>query len=343
MAHKRHSFAEHVARIRCDKEWIDASVVHALGCVFSLDVFVWQLGMDPAVVGISAMVGSHQRSLGSISVAMVNDLHFWGVVAQDAAPLHAAVAPPEDFDNGDFIGQPCQAEGLRHKSAHDEDGALVRAHACWGNRSNEMSTQEIDKELALCSALTQWNPWALPSAAMLSAMQLAGGSTSSERCILRSQVVEQIAYETIAADALPDMLKYHAGARYRLRMNRPLVPTGCTKQRVLQVAEHLETHSLLTTPQLEKKLSQSCVRSGADHQCLLPFRANPAIVYNWRLLWRSLPATMRREALLHMAVDSLRRHNEANMPGAWVIKYKVLGQDVCRTAFEFITGIGGPS
>jgi len=64
-----------------DREWIDATMLNALGCVFGVDVAVWQDGVDPLLVGHST--GPTDRSgepaLDLIHVAMVNDLHFWGV------------------------------------------------------------------------------------------------------------------------------------------------------------------------------------------------------------------------------------------------------------------------
>ena len=37
------SFAAHMQRIQTAGEWIDASVLHALGCVFRVDVAIWLL------------------------------------------------------------------------------------------------------------------------------------------------------------------------------------------------------------------------------------------------------------------------------------------------------------
>ena len=46
------SYGQHLVSMGTDKEWIDATMLNALGCVFSVDVAVWQDGVDPLLVGI---------------------------------------------------------------------------------------------------------------------------------------------------------------------------------------------------------------------------------------------------------------------------------------------------
>ena len=44
-------FADYVEHMRQDKIWIDALVLHALACMFKVDLAVWQPGMDQTLVG----------------------------------------------------------------------------------------------------------------------------------------------------------------------------------------------------------------------------------------------------------------------------------------------------
>ena len=80
-----------------DREWIDCSCLLALAYGFTVDDLVFQEGMDPAIVGCSGM---GITSLALVQVAMVNDLHFWGLRAIRAEVPH--VQPP----NGDAIRIP---------------------------------------------------------------------------------------------------------------------------------------------------------------------------------------------------------------------------------------------
>ena len=147
-------------------------------------------------------------------------------------------------------------------------------------------------------------------------------------------------YVLVAAESLPERLKYHAGARYRLQHNIVTMPMGSTKKRVALMQEQLKTHALISDKDLRKRLDVDCSRSGAVHTCLNVFRENIAVVQNWRLLWRSLAAPLRREALIQMARESLRQHQESNAAGEWTMQYRVLGMNMCRQAFEIVTGIG---
>ena len=86
MSHERDiTYAELCSLMETDKRWVDASVLHALGCVFRVDVALFQEGIDPVFVGHSLLQGtdvpSMQEPLDVVAMAMVNDFHFWGVRA----------------------------------------------------------------------------------------------------------------------------------------------------------------------------------------------------------------------------------------------------------------------
>ena len=99
MSSETGSFGEHGARLAGDQVWIDASFLHALACHFRADACVWQEGMDQMIVGHSLAAGD-SAALDLINIAMVNDLHFWGV---QAAPDLSGAAPVDD--NGDAMGE----------------------------------------------------------------------------------------------------------------------------------------------------------------------------------------------------------------------------------------------
>ena len=86
MSHERDiTYAMLCSKMETDKQWVDASVLHALGCVFRVDVALFQEGIDPVFVGHSLLqrtdVSSTQEPLDMVTMAMVNDFHFWGVRA----------------------------------------------------------------------------------------------------------------------------------------------------------------------------------------------------------------------------------------------------------------------
>ena len=68
------------------------------------------------------------------------------------------------------------------------------------------------------------------------------------------------------------------------------------------------------------------------------------MVYNWRVLWWSLPWVMRKEHMLRLYVDSLNAHRASGMPAdRWRVQYTFLGKNVCRDAFLILTGFGSSS
>jgi hypothetical protein len=79
MSSHHESYSDHIVRMATQGQWVDASVIHALACVFQVDCLVFQSKMSPAIVGHSITTGETREPLAMINLAMVNDLHFWGV------------------------------------------------------------------------------------------------------------------------------------------------------------------------------------------------------------------------------------------------------------------------
>ena len=104
------SYGVHVASMRADCEWIDASMLHALCCVFSVDAAVFQPTGDPMIVGKSLegdTAGAHQvRALDTIPIALVNDKHWWGVTVIKEPPLQDL-----SLERGDLLRMPCRKVG----------------------------------------------------------------------------------------------------------------------------------------------------------------------------------------------------------------------------------------
>ena len=88
-----------------------------------------------------------------LHVALVNDLHFWGV---------RLLADQQNFnkllDEGEFMRRPKVAEQRAGPMADSDDDLAA---------SNELprvrSDASVDVELGLCQALGTWDPWVTPT------------------------------------------------------------------------------------------------------------------------------------------------------------------------------------
>ena len=338
------TYGLHCATMETDKEWVDASLMHALGCVFRVDVALWQEVGDLTVVGHSlarpAEGAVSTEALDMIAIAVVNDLHYWGVI-----PVPAEDCGDLSVDHGGDIRLPREV-GIRKGSKNIDDnagsgdeGALTvdLPPTSVTFLPNTMSDADVAKELNFCQVLMLWSPWEAPTENLEKAMAAVAGKSDSAHCMLRAQVIEDLALEAAAGDALTDVAKYHRGARYRLKLNRPLMYDGASRRALL------DSQELFLRKDVFDKLGNNCSRGREPHKCLEPFLADPGVVRNWRVLWHSLPASHRREALLAMAAGEYARHQAGAGARTFKMNYKVLGVDVCRDAFLLITGIGSSS
>jgi hypothetical protein len=89
------------------------------------------------------------------------------------------------------------------------------------------------------------------------------------------------------------------------------------------------------------ELSKPCGMHAKVHTCMDPFKDNPALVLNWRVLWRSLPACLRQEALIVNAKKSTGAGGQARMIlDIGRASFTFLGYSVCRIALMKLSGIG---
>ena len=267
-------FADYVEHMRQDKMWIDALVLHALACTLKVDLAVWQTGMDQTLVGASTLPAN--RKLGTVPllvIAMVNDLHFWGVrCAQTVLPPSTAAA-----DNGDSMRRHIQPLDMCDDSEMDDPGVPATIHL----ETTLMPEPEVEAELALCKCLALWDPWAEPAPDMLSAMQgLSAVSTQhadvspAPRCMRRAQVMSDLLYEASHERELPDAFRYHATARYRLK-TRSVIARGVSHARFEASTEMLKTQ-FLSSENIGHLLQTPCERGGGAHTCLAPFPCRAA-------------------------------------------------------------------
>ena len=126
MSHLQEPYDDHLQRMSTDGEWVDASVIHALACVFRVDVAIWQAHQEPHVLGYS-MTSPEDLPYGLVPIALNNDHHFWGVVVADVAdrPTSDNVIELEDWVR---LPQACSDDN-RPCDDEDDDGIqLLIAH-----------------------------------------------------------------------------------------------------------------------------------------------------------------------------------------------------------------------
>ena len=212
----------------------------------------------------------------------------------------------------------------------------------------------IAVELELCVALARWEPWSTPSAELVQAMErvqrVRGVAPATvdmaTTCLRRAEAITEMAYEEAHFEHMPESYRYQRLARMRLR--------GCPQWgRRARGRNHLTSRymSVCAGMQSVAVLSQTldegnCARHNKAHgpgnaHCRGMAGLSANMVYNWRVLWWSLPLVQRREHVLHFFVSSLHAHRASGMPDErWRVQYTFLGMNVCRDAFIALAGFG---
>ena len=348
------SFHEYLAKMRQDREWVDTAFLHALGRAYGVNVVIFQAHMDEALVGEDLQDSAEHEDCIAVPVALVNDYHFWGVL-----PCADEVAV-DVVDKGEPAAlRSCMGDGRRGKGLCPnprlnpeekcglEDGEppeVALPHA-----TPPICAAVIEAELQLCTALATWEPWNIPSAALLNAMDLthkarAGAqytpsiATTASR---RAEAIMEIAYEKAHFDDMPPSLRYQRLARIRIH--------GCPRwqrhhhaQDILEMCNGIQSVEALTQSLHEG----TCERHNKSHgpgnpHCQGMSGLTATMVYNWRVLWWSLPKVQRKEHVLQMFVVDLRAHRaRGGVDERWRMQYTFLGQKVCRDAFLILSGLG---
>ena len=163
MSHLQEPYDMHLRRMSCDREWVDASVIHALACAFHVDVAIWQARADPMLVGHSLL--SRDPASALVPVALTNDHHFWGVVVMEAdkrAPVDKLTAA----DDWVALPRPCP-EASRDS---DDDDRTTTIPMALDMTPAAMNPEEVDAELHLCDCLATWSPWDVPTQQVISSL-----------------------------------------------------------------------------------------------------------------------------------------------------------------------------
>ena len=352
MSPHEETYDAYVERMSRDREWFDAASMHVLGCVFNVDAQIWQSGMDPAIVGPSC-TANPREPLAMIPICMVNDTHYWALCP------HVDTLVPY-ADHGDFLPVPprsadapsstpkrqTRAGENGDNSDDSSDGDRARQYASIHGHPHRLPEAVVQHELDLCIGLGSWDPWAPPTQELVDAIHRLAANTADngverpliKTCLQRQQVIADLTYEQEHSDSLPDRMKYHASARWRLQADYCSHTSLKSKKRLPKplLMEYDQTHQALDIRGIREKLMMPCWRNSTPHTCLDVFKDQPNVVRNWRVLWHSLPASKRRETLIALMNDKKRR----SRTGAQDTRLPFLGVGVCRTAWRMLTGIG---
>ena len=222
-----------------DHEWIDTGFMHAIACAFRVDVLIFQIGMDPVFVGTSF----HQSGvpLALVPVGLVNDRHFWGV-GRDDQPCPFSDKGDPYFDNRQFesgMGPGCRP------CLQDEEDCLDESVACPMEDEPTRSPEEVCKELSLCSALVQWNPWQYPTQDLVDAMQPCVQSPQGrarDAVVTRRAVLMELALESAAAEGVDRKYTYTRATRWIVA--RPCAAWAALGDRRARISEAQELLAL---------------------------------------------------------------------------------------------------
>ena len=151
----------------------------------------------------------------------------------------------------------------------------------------------------------------------------------------------EMAYEKAHFANMPPSLRCQRLARIRLH--------GCPRwQRRHHAQDILDmSNGIQSVEALSQSLHEgACARHNKSHgpgnpHCEGMTRLTATMVYNWRVLWWSLPKVQRKEHVLQMFVKSLRAHRASGgCDERWRMQYAFLGMNVCRDAFLALSGLG---
>ena len=216
--------------------WIDAVMMHALACLFKVDVVIFQIGSDTSFVGTSLAEASASTP-PLVPVAMANDRHWWGL---------SYTSPHEESI---FAGD--RTDPLYHhlrKDHSDESGDQGDAddHVadfCFATTPPN-PPQNVEIELNVCLALRSWDAFAEPNADVLASLEALSKTVTPDpamACAVRSRALEDIAFEDEHYASIPEGLRYR-GPRRRLS-NRQLNIDASDKH--FFALSHLKTTTLL--------------------------------------------------------------------------------------------------
>lgn len=161
-------YSDWLSQMSTTGHWLDTAAMLGLAAAFGVDVAIFLDGQSsPCIVGASLV------NLGSdlmIPIALANDRHFWAM-----RPLAGDDDVVQFVDKGGLVS--CSSSELPRKLPGDHQGKSkdgdepepefdLRLGA-----SVQDFTHRITVEMSLCEALVAWDPFQVPSPALLQSLQ----------------------------------------------------------------------------------------------------------------------------------------------------------------------------
>ena len=203
----------------------------------------------------------------------------------------------------------------------------------------DLDEPAADAEFKLIEALREWNPFGEAQPEILTALsdvaacRSAANTTQEHMCLVRQQSWSALTAECGGNSRMPPEDEYRGALRWRVR-KRHLASTN-HKGAAAITNQMLQVHSAIKLETVTAQLDGPC----CNQHCLKEFVDKPNVIRNWRILWHSMPRSVKHEtftAFIRAQYEEYRRKpiNE------FCVKYSFLGVGCCKQGFLRATGFG---
>ena len=170
---------------------------------------------------------------------------------------HGDFAPPRSADVPSSTpkrrARACENEDFSDDSSDDD---TARRYASVHGRPHRWLASVVQHDFDPCIGLSSWDPWVPSTQELVDAMARLSASTVdtgverpvTKTCLQRQQVTADLTYEQEHCDPLPDRMKNHASAWWRLQADY------CSRLPKAFQLEYDDTHRSLDIRQTDAKL-----------------------------------------------------------------------------------------
>ena len=329
----------YISRMSENYQWIDACVIHALGCVFKVDVVIFQTSIDPAFVGKSTNVEG-TAATSTIAVALQNDRHFWAAVPMKEETGSVDMAIVHAIDSNDFLKRHHSQQNQPDADSDSDGFEQIRVLPDVFIPPYALDEKTADAELDMIFALREWNHFDDVPSKVISAVGTLAKCYEEEpdqmmhkdkMPLVRQETWTALSMESQGAARLTADSDYHGVARWKLRTKQ------CIRGRRDKVSGLIaRLRDATTTDKIKTSLESCRTAFCCAQQCAAKFGVDE--VKTWRVLWLSTPNHAQHEVLTQKIREQFLEYRKTPIR-EFHVRFRVLGKDVCRRAFIGVTGI----